>query len=51
MLTGVGRACNYAIGTFIFVSICGWETCRRTRAADQAHMQELVNKFNERHGR
>lgn len=48
MRRGVATACNYAVGTFVFVSICGWESCRRARAHEMAQMHELLSRFQDR---
>ncbi|WFD30410.1 hypothetical protein MSPP1_001429 [Malassezia sp. CBS 17886] len=48
---GMNRTLNWATGTFLFVAVCGWETCRRTHKGDQAHIQEIVRAHAKRRER
>ncbi|WFD41179.1 uncharacterized protein MJAP1_004174 [Malassezia japonica] len=45
---GISRATNWAVGSFLFVSVVGWETCRRQRAAEQARLKHIMSEHARR---
>ncbi|KAI3623277.1 hypothetical protein GLX27_003817 [Malassezia furfur] len=45
---GVGRVVNWSVGTFLFISVVGWETCRRSRAAEELQMRRIKEEYARR---
>ncbi|KDQ09905.1 hypothetical protein BOTBODRAFT_36720, partial [Botryobasidium botryosum FD-172 SS1] len=41
-------AANWAVGTFVFISIASWEVCRRARDREQQTMRMIVEKYPQR---
>ncbi|KAG7575478.1 hypothetical protein FFLO_00297 [Filobasidium floriforme] len=45
----VGTATNWAVGSFVGISILMWENCRRKRAKELAQMKLIEKQFAHRH--
>ncbi|KAG8908429.1 hypothetical protein FRB99_006634 [Tulasnella sp. 403] len=46
---GPRRAANWAMGTFVFVSLASWTMCRKERERELATMQTMIQHYPERH--
>lgn len=42
---GLRRGLNWGVGSFCFVSIASWETCRRNVKAEQMRMRTVIEGY------
>lgn len=42
---GLRRGLNWGVGSFCFVSLASWETCRRNIKAEQMRMRTVVESY------
>ncbi|GAK62633.1 uncharacterized protein PAN0_001c0834 [Moesziomyces antarcticus] len=42
---GLRRGLNWGVGSFCFVSIASWETCRRNIKAEQHRMRTVIESY------
>ncbi|EPQ31988.1 uncharacterized protein PFL1_00186 [Pseudozyma flocculosa PF-1] len=43
---GMRRGLNWGVGSFCFVSLASWETCRRSRKAEQVRMKTVIESYS-----
>ena len=42
---GLRRGLNWGVGSFCFVSLASWETCRRNIKAEQMRMRTVIESY------
>lgn len=42
---GLRRGLNWGVGSFCFVSLASWETCRRNFKAEQMRMRTVIEGY------
>ena len=42
---GLRRGLNWGVGSFCFVSLASWETCRRNFKAEQTRMRTVIEQY------
>lgn len=42
---GLRRGLNWGVGSFCFVSLASWETCRRNLKAEQLRMRTVIEGY------
>ncbi|CBQ67428.1 conserved hypothetical protein [Sporisorium reilianum SRZ2] len=48
---GLRRGLNWGVGSFCFVSLASWETCRRNIKAEQMRMRTVIEGYKRGSGR
>lgn len=48
---GLRSGLNWGVGSFCFVSLASWETCRRNLKAEQMRMRTVIEGYRNREGR
>ncbi|KAN0063461.1 hypothetical protein ACQY0O_003908 [Thecaphora frezii] len=43
---GLRPGLNWGVGTFCFISLASWETCRRSRKAELLRMRTVIESYN-----
>ncbi|KDQ62623.1 hypothetical protein JAAARDRAFT_203715 [Jaapia argillacea MUCL 33604] len=48
MNTGLFAACNWAVGTFVIISIGTWQICQNSRETERRRIQQVVEEMPKR---
>ncbi|PWN50087.1 hypothetical protein IE53DRAFT_387641 [Violaceomyces palustris] len=43
---GLRRGLNWGVGSFIFISLASWETCRRSRKLEHQRMRTVIESYS-----